>query len=158
MKFIGYKIGKLPMCCFTPCSYLSQYKTCYWVHILPWVAKFLDSKLLTELANQQHCMKIVYASSFVTHVSRYQLNNSGIEELPVSQAMSRGSIFFKNVPFRLGGLWQEGSAYEGRYFSLKVLDLVNLRKWTNWQSHRSGFPAIALNDKTCNSKILLNLF
>jgi hypothetical protein len=32
-------------------------------------------------------------------------------------------------------------------FSIKFFDLANLRKGTKSQSHRSGFPSIALKDK-----------
>ena len=50
-----------------------------------------------------------------------------------------------------------GSGFQEFGFSCKVLDVMNLRKGTNWQSHRSGFPPIALKDKLYGGEVRLKI-
>jgi hypothetical protein len=97
---------------------------------------------------------IVIVVSFVWRVWSPMLYNAGDKVLPELQVKSCNLTAFKSVPFRLEGLSQEGSGDQGYTFSCKVLDLMNLRKGTNWQSHRSGFPSIVLQYKTFTGKII----
>jgi hypothetical protein len=83
----------------------------------------------------------------VLHV--YEMYRLGVEDLPESQVMSWSLTFSSRAPSRSGGLWQVGSGDQEPSFSCKVLDLMNLRKRINWQSHRNGFLSIALQYKTC---------